>query len=158
MFNDTQTNQEEITPKGKLTITVTNPQGEIVEKREATNLVVTTGKYWIANRLKTIGNTVPAEMSHMGIGTGTVDPVVGNSALGAQVQRNTVTSTVSPTSNIIEYTATFSPGEPSSNVAITEAGIFNAASGGTMLCRTIFGEVNKTTADTMTIVWAITVV
>ena len=41
--------------------------------------------------------------------------------------------------------------------ALTEAGIFNASSGGTMLCRTEFDVVNKGSADTMTITWTVTV-
>ena len=41
--------------------------------------------------------------------------------------------------------------------AITEAGVFNASSGGTMLCRTVFSVVNKGADDSMTITWTITV-
>ena len=41
--------------------------------------------------------------------------------------------------------------------AVTEAGIFNASSGGTMLCRTVFAVVNKGADDGMSITWQITV-
>ena len=41
--------------------------------------------------------------------------------------------------------------------AITEAGIFNASSSGTMLCRTVFSVVNKGASDSMTITWTVTV-
>ena len=40
---------------------------------------------------------------------------------------------------------------------LTEAGIFNAASGGTMLCRTVFAVVNKQADDTMTVTWTVTI-
>ena len=40
--------------------------------------------------------------------------------------------------------------------AVTEAGIFNAASGGDMLCRTVFSVVNKAADDTMSVTWTIT--
>ena len=41
--------------------------------------------------------------------------------------------------------------------AITEAGILNASSSGTLLCRTVFSVVNKGSADAMTITWTVTV-
>ena len=41
--------------------------------------------------------------------------------------------------------------------AITEAGLFNASSSGTMLCRTVFSVVNKGASDAMTITWTVTV-
>ena len=41
--------------------------------------------------------------------------------------------------------------------ALTEAGIFNASSSGTMLCRTEFSVVNKGASDSMTITWTVTV-
>ena len=37
--------------------------------------------------------------------------------------------------------------------AVTEAGILNASSSGTLLCRTEFSVVNKGSADSMTITW-----
>ena len=40
--------------------------------------------------------------------------------------------------------------------AVTEAGIFNAASGGTMLCRTVFSVVNKGADDSLSVTWTIT--
>jgi hypothetical protein len=40
--------------------------------------------------------------------------------------------------------------------AVTEAGLFNAATGGDMLCRTVFSVVNKAADDTMAITWTIT--
>lgn len=154
MFN---IHQELIKPTGNLKITITNESGEITKELSVNNTVVTSGKNWITARLKTA--SIPDEMSHMAIGTETTtiqaDPVVvGDTTLGTQLVRNTLDSTVI-TNNVITYTATFGPSETYIG-AITEAGIFNAASGGTMLCRTKFGAVNKAAADTMTIIWTIT--
>jgi hypothetical protein len=56
---------------------------------------------------------------------------------------------------VVTYVATFGPGVGTG--AIVEAGIFNAASSGTMLCRTVFSVVNKGADDAMTITWQITV-
>jgi len=59
------------------------------------------------------------------------------------------------TDNAIEYVGDFPAGTGTG--AIVEAGVFNAASSGTMLCRTIFSVVNKGSDDTLKITWTITV-
>lgn len=41
--------------------------------------------------------------------------------------------------------------------AITKAGIFNTASSGTLLCRTVFAAINKGANDTLAITWTVTI-
>ena len=130
---------------GALTIAVNN---EVVQ--ETNNLVVTAGKNWVADRMNN-ANTV---MTHMAVGTGTTAAAAGNTALGTQLDRNTLTSTT-VTNNTIEYACTWAAGDGTG--AITEAGIFDASTGGDMLARTVFSVVNKGAADSMTITWTITV-
>ena len=130
---------------GKLSIAIND---EVVQ--EVPNLVVTAGKNYVADRIKN-NSTV---MSHMAIGTGSTAAAAGNTALGSESARTALTSsTVS--SNEIVYVDTFAAGTGTG--AITEAGIFNASSGGTMLCRTVFSVVNKGASDAMTITWTVTV-
>jgi hypothetical protein len=130
---------------GALTIAVNN---EVVQ--ETNNLVVTAGKEWVADRMNN-ANTV---MTHMAVGTGTTAAAAGDTALGTQLDRNTLTSTT-VTNNTIEYACTWAAGDGTG--AITEAGIFDASTGGDMLARTVFSVVNKGAADSMTITWTITV-
>ena len=119
--------------------------------QEVHNLVVTDGKEFVASRMK---DTTKAAMSHMAIGTGSTAAAAGDSALGSQADRNALTSTtVSGTA--VTYLASFGAGEGTG--AITEAGLFNAASAGDMLCRTVFAVVNKGSSDSMTITWTVTV-
>ena len=133
---------------GKLSIAINN---EIV--KEVDNLVVTDGKEFVASRME---GTSDAVMSHMAIGTGSTAAAGGDSALGSESARVALTSTT-VTNNEVAYVATFPANTPSSAAAITEAGLFNASSSGTMLCRTVFDVVNKGTADSMTITWTVTV-
>jgi len=130
---------------GALTIAVNN---EVVQ--ETNNLVVTAGKEWVADRMNN-ANTV---MTHMAVGTGTTAAAAGDTALGTQLDRNALTSTT-VTNNTIEYACTWAAGDGTG--AITEAGIFDASTGGDMLARTVFSVVNKGAADSMTITWTITV-
>jgi len=137
---------ETLTMTGALAIAI---NGEIV--KEVPNLVVTTGKNYVASRMK---DTTEAVMSHMAVGTSATAAAVGDTTLGVEVERNTLTSTT-VTNNAVTYVAGYAAGEGTG--AITEAGLFNAASNGTMLCRTVFDVVNKGPLDAMTVTWVVSV-
>ena len=142
-------NQDGITLKGKLIISLNN---KIV--RETDNLVVTAGKEWVADRMSD-ASTV---MTHMGIGTGTTPAVIGDTALETQHAdgRETLTTSGGTVAGaVITYACSYPSGAHTG--AITEAGIFTAATSGTMLARTVFTVVNKGALDSMTISWAVTI-
>jgi uncharacterized membrane protein len=136
---------------GKLTVEIKDKKGNVKETRELENLVVDTGLAFIASRMK---DATATAMSHMGIGTGTTAAASGNTALGTEAARVALTSTT-VTSNAVAYVCSFAAGTGTG--AITEAGILNAASGGTLLCRTVFSVVNKGASDSMTITWTVTI-
>lgn len=142
--------EEQIKVTGSLKLTVTNPEGDVKQEVEVPNVVVTAGKNFIADRLK--NNTTV--MSHMAIGTNTGSAGVGNTALGAETGRVSLTST-NVTNNAVAYVGSFPAGTGTG--AITEAGILSASSGGTLLCRTVFSVINKASGDTLGITWTITV-
>lgn len=144
MFND----QLKVT--GDVVVEITGPDGRVKDRREIKNLVVTTGKTFIAARM--VGT--PTAMSHMAIGAGTTAAAAGDTALGSELGRVALASATS-TGAVVTYTATFPAGTGTG--AVTEAGTLNAASGGTLLCRTVFSVVNKGVDDAMSITWAITV-
>ena len=144
---------EELKATGLVKIVHTNAAGELVKEFNVPNLVVTAGKNHIAAKIAATTNS-PAAMTHMAIGTGTSTPGASDTTLGTQTGRVSLSgSTVS--TNTITYTATFPAG--TGDGAITEAGVFNASSGGTMLCRTTFPVVNKASGDTIAITWVVTV-
>jgi hypothetical protein len=135
---------------GKVHVTLTNEHGEVIEQR-ATNLVVTTGKDFTASRMVGTASNI---MSHMAVGSDNTAAAVGNTALGAELGRVALTAGTA-SGNVVTYTATFGAGVGTGG--IQEAGIFNASSGGTMLCRVVFAVVNKGANDTMAITWTVTV-
>lgn len=143
--------QDSIKMTGELRITVTNPEGDITQETVVPNLVVTSGKDFIAERMKDATTSV---MSHMAIGTGSTAAAAGDTALGTEAGRVSLTSTT-VTANAVAYVATFGAGTGTG--AITEAGLFNASSSGDMLCRTVFSVINKGAADTLGITWTVTV-
>jgi hypothetical protein len=135
---------------GKVHVTVTNERGEVVEQRAA-NLVVTTGKNFTASRMVGTADNV---MSHMALGSNSTAAAVGDTALGTELGRVALTAGTA-TNNVVTYTATFGTGVATGGVQ--EAGIFNASSAGTMLCRVVFAIVNKGANDTIAITWTVTV-
>jgi hypothetical protein len=148
--------KDNVKAKGIVHFVLTDANGNIKEQIEE-NLVVDTGLAYIALRMKTAD--LPTAMSHMAIGTGTTAAAAAQTALVTEVARVALTSTTAVTSTVAndatQYVATFAAGTGTG--AITEAGIFNDATTGTMLCRTNFAVINKDANDTLTITWKITI-
>jgi hypothetical protein len=145
---------EKMLLKGTLTLTLTDANGQIVS-HHAENMIVTTGLSYIASRMRDATATV---MSHMAIGSGTVAAATANSGLGTELGRTALTGTTIVTTNVandsVQYAATFGAGVGTG--AVTEAGLFNAASAGVMLSRTVFPVINKGALDTLTVTWKVT--
>lgn len=148
MINDT------LQTIGELHIQVRDTStGELKVDRLEKNLVVTVGKNFIANRITSASAAV---MGWMAIGTNNTAPSGTNTTLNTELVR--VATTVSggtPTGNTVQYIGIYPAG--SGTGALTEAGIFNASSAGTMLSRTTYAVINKGASDEMTITWTITV-
>ena len=153
-MNDYRMLDEGVKAKGMVTITKTNEHGEVTQQFEVPNLVVATGKIYIAGKMIAEAADTPTHMSHMGIGTGTASPADSDTTLGTQTGRVLLSGALQE-NNSITYTATFPAGTGTG--AITEAGIFNASVNGTMLCRTVFPVVNKQAGDTIAVTWKVTV-
>lgn len=144
--------KEQVKMTGALTIVKTNELGQIVDKRHMPNLVVTAGKTHIISRMVGVSDGV---MTHMGVGTGIIAPAAGDVALGTVLGARVVLTSATISTNTITYVATFGAGV--STGAITEAGVFNALTSGTMLCRTSFPVVNKAIGDSIVITWVVTI-
>lgn len=142
---------ENLKIKGELTIVHKDSNDKIKNVVHIPNLVVTAGKQYIASRMVSNSTSI---MSQMAIGTGTVTPAVGDTVLGTEAGRVALAS-FSSSGATVTATATFPAGTGTG--AITEAGILNAPSAGTMLCRTTFPVVNKAAGDSIAITWIITV-
>jgi hypothetical protein len=145
---------ENLRSRGRLSIVITDQYGQTKEKREVDNLVVNAGLAYLTSRMVGVAKNV---MSHMAVGSGTSAAAAGDTDLGNLLgsRKALDSTTISGANNeSVIYVCTFSPGEGTG--AVTEAGIFNAASSGDMLCRTVFAVVNKAATDTMVITWTIT--
>jgi hypothetical protein len=132
--------------------------GELVEERD--NIVTTVGKNALASLLNSAsaGTTL---VTHMGFGTGVTAVAVGDAALTTELtigsggyNRAAVTRS-NPSGNVIQYVATLTG--VTTNPTIQEAGLFNAASAGTLFAHQLTGAVNlATSADSLQVTWQVT--
>jgi hypothetical protein len=143
---------------GKLTLSLYDKDGNLKEEKTVPNTVVNAGKAFIAQSMTKTTTNTPAAMTHMGVGNGTVVAAPGDTTIAQLGTRATVTptnTTVTVTNDTIQYVATFAAGNGTG--AVTEAGIFNDSTAGTMLCRTVFSVINKGPDDSLTITWRVTI-
>ena len=143
---------DELKVTGSVNVVIHDESGKQKENFTIPNLVVTTGLAYIASRMK---DATATAMTHMAVGTGSTAAAAGNTALGTQLGSRVALTSTTVTANSTAYVASFGAGVGTG--ALTEAGIFNASTSGTMLCRTVFAVINKGAADTMTITWTITI-
>jgi len=145
---------ENLKLSGQLNIVLKDKAGNTKEDIVVKNLVVNTGLAYIASRMT---GTSKAVMSHMALGSSPTAAAAGQSDLIALLgSREALDSTTIAGTNDekVVYVSAFEAGDATG--AVTEAGIFNAASSGDMLCRTVFQVVNKAADDTMAVTWTIT--
>lgn len=152
----TQSLNSDIKATGALEIIEYDRDGNIIAIHNKKNLVVDVGKGFILSRM--VG-TSQAVMSYMALGTSPATSTAAMSGLQNEItpsssNRAAITSsTVSGTT--LTYTALFAAGVATSST-IYEAGIFNANSGGTMLCRSTFPVLSKSAGASYAISWTIT--
>jgi len=136
---------------GRLRLDLHAADGTLLDSRDFPNLVVNVGLAYIADQLSDQGEVA---MSHMAVGSGAVAVDPANTALGSELGRVALTSTTQSTNSVV-YLATFGAGTGTG--AITEAGIFNDVTAGTMLCRSVFAVINKAASDSLTVTWTLTI-
>lgn len=120
---------------------VTRRRGRIAQAVISKNLVVNAGLAGLASRIGGAGSE--AAFTYIALGTSGTSPAAGNTTLGAEITTSGLgrvnASASRQTTNVTNDTAqlqnTFSV---SGSQTVAEAGIFNAGSSGTMLCRSAF--------------------
>jgi len=144
---------------GHVELILRGPDGNIKDKRlvkdirRTPNTITTFGDRLVADQMSDSGDT---GISHMAVGTGTGGGASNNS-LVTENDRNAITSNTQGSGvadNDIVVVGDWAAGD--ATAAITEAGIFNAASGVGMFCYASFSAINKGASDTLQINWTIT--
>lgn len=119
-----------------------------VQESHQTNTTVNGLFEYIVDNLDT-GQSVNEDASHLALGTSTTDPTVDDTALGNEVFRTGVTSTLDDGTSL--STSTFIDTSEANGNTIEEVGLFTASSGGTLLNHASVQSVAKTSSKTLTI-------
>jgi len=138
-----------ISPKANQTLLAILGLGSFKEAATIPNLVVDAGKAAVASRINGAGGE--ALFNYVAVGTGTTTPAATDTALQTEVARQAATVsrvTTSVTNDTAKMETTFNF---TASYAITEAGTFNASTGGTMLNRHTFSAINVNSGDALTI-------
>lgn len=100
---------------------------------------------------------------YVAIGTGTTPFSPTQTALVTEIKRKTATVsrvTTNVTNDTTQWVATFSSADGLSGTStVTESGVFNASSEGTMLCRQVFSGIslNWDAGDSIQVTWKVVV-
>jgi len=137
---------------GSLTLMLTKANGE-VEVTQKDNIIVDVGFDFIADAIGKAASR-PACMGYTAVGTGTAAAASSQTTLGTEVSRLASTYAHTSGTKTFTFTTTFAAGVATG--ALTEAGVFNAASAGIMIDRVVFPVVNKGADDTLTTVFTFT--
>lgn len=130
-----------------VTIQLKDKDGNVKEEREVHNTVTQAGKNAIADQVLAAPTLTKA--GWMAVGTGTPS----SSALGVELSRVALTSKTRSTS-VITFQGDWAAGNATG--ALTEAGIFDAASAGNEWAYQSFAAINKGASDTLSIQWTLT--
>ena len=122
------------------------------------NLITNAGFAGAAGRL--MGSGAPAAFTYIAVGTGATAANVTDTTLQTETATSglsrvagtasLVTTTV--TNDTAQLTTTFTV---SGTVAVTESGVLNASSSGTLLCRQVFSAINVVSGDSLAITWKV---
>jgi len=144
---------EKMQIKGNLHIELRDKDGKLRDERFIHNVVCALGDAYVA---ECVTDNTATYMGWMAVGTG-ADAGATPTALTTENDRNALTSTTQGTGgddNDVIYVGDWAAGD--ATAAITEAGIFAAASAGTMFVYSYFSVINKGASDTLKITWTLT--
>ena len=141
--------------KARLDIKLIDKKGRVVDSRicNPTPVITTDGFDALCAQIGTTGSQ-PAAFKYIAIGTGTNAPAVGDTALQTEVAR--AAGTYAHTNDTKIFTLTYTWVADHTAYQITEAGMFNAASGVTLLVRDVFTALNWTSGLSLSVTWTIT--
>jgi len=150
--------------RDRLILTVRDKEGNVKQEYDSgwrTNGITNAGFAEVAGLILTDVGGTPFDYIAIGIGTTEFDP--SQTALANEIKRKAATGsrvTTTVPNDTAQLVTTFSSADGLSGTsAVTESGVFNASTGGTMLCRQVFSAINVNwdAGDTLQVTWKIQV-
>lgn len=144
-----------MTGYGKLDVTLIRATGEIVRYGVVSYQVITTAFVdFVTDQLQTETSAF-GDFKYHDSGVGTTDPAIGNTDIETTDGESRVSGTQTESAHnvyvsvgTISYTTT---------KAITEHGLFNASTGGTLMDRSEFAAINVVSGDSIQFTYSLTI-
>jgi hypothetical protein len=160
--------RESIDMGGRVTLRLTDRDGQVVYELRNHNRIVRSGRLMVAQMFAGVESGVaPTRITHIGIGTSGTAPADSQVALeGERPPRKPITSPVyedftetvdgSPVTRVrVRVSTEYDFTEGNGAEPLREAAIFTAETGGTMYNRVVFDPVTKSSAFKLTLFWEI---
>ena len=127
-------------------------------QKSVSNLITNAGRALISGLIN--GSGSPAAATYVAVGTGATAANASDTTLQTETAASGLTRaagtaslvTTSITNDTAQVTKTFAV---TGTVAVTEAGLLNASSSGTLLARQVFSAINVVNGDSLQITWKI---
>jgi hypothetical protein len=150
--------------KGNVDMMLYDESGKIKDERHFDNLIVNSGLEGVASRIAPHDGSVnpTSPYNYIALGTNNNAVSASDTALVAELPTGASYSRLQDSTAIYSATdagkklilsVTFLPGQATGT--LRESGIFDAATGGDMLARQTFADIQKAAGDTLSITWTI---
>jgi len=127
--------------------------GRLLRREQRHNLVTLAGRNLVRDLFN--GLSPAGAITHFAVGTGTATPTANDTALVAEVFRDAVTKRTPDVGKLtLQY---YLPSTAANGYALAEAGLFTAATGGTLVARVVFQAINKNASLSVTYTWDLTI-
>lgn len=143
--------------RGYVELELRNAINNEVVRRQQFNTVATTGRRFVLEQIESVDLDTDRTISHIAIGTDTAAPATDDTTLSTESTRNAIgTFTTSAlTGPTPSWRAEVSFATNEGNTTLGECGLFNSSADGTMLARSTFATIDKTTSNTLSISYTI---
>jgi hypothetical protein len=136
--------------------------GHLIETVETPNALTNSGFAEVAGLFCSDQSGSYTAFDYIAVGTGTTAATATDTELETEETQNGLTRAATTGTlvqvNVADDTAQFVKSfSVTGSVAVTESGVFNDASAGTMLCRQTFSAINVADGDTLQLTWKVTV-
>lgn len=140
-----------VTLTGHVVTEVFGPDGELKQREETDNLILTVGKNMIADRL--LASPTLGVPTHIGVGTSGTAPAAGDTTITGET-RVALTSKTRAT-NVVTYVGDWAAG--SATGTLQETGLWDASSAGNLVGRATYTSIAKGASDTLKVTWTWTI-
>lgn len=144
--------KDEIRVVGRVELIVRDERGRFKGRRVVDNLITTVGRNVITDQL--LASPTLGKPTHMEVGTSATAAAVGDTTITGGFGRVALTSKTRST-NVLTMVANWSAGASTGTLA--EAGVWDAATAGTLHARATFTAIPKGANDTLQITWTWTI-